>query len=341
MNWRALLQAEQIFPAHSIQDQLKRIELYIAKDFEESEFRHPLLSQIVQEARKSYWASYGETIPLLDKYDRKSSVFFTLTTFLEEHSERELEEILSLRFTPVQGDPIGNYDVDLYHFKGQPEKKLIEELLEVLSLPSLSSAHFHQRLFSISRLCAVRPHAIKNGKQFPRNSFTAESFALMTKYFSEEFLRHHADQLYLTTQMKPKMEEKLRTESFVDKRLQLMQSLFPLHLYGSVAIHRQSHEKYVYQYPGYFMDVEQLTKELHMLMDQGKLMTEHISSYIDTQRTWEEILDDPQHVDYRGLGDFFVQDGQITRDFSYADLRSHLNGTVSDGSQLYYMEFNN
>ena len=338
MDWHKKLQLQKIVPIDIFQDQQKTVEVYIAKGWGEKSFRSSLLLQIVKTARKSYQSSYGDDIPLIDNYDQKSAVYFALCRYKDKKTGLNFQEILSVRFTPVLGYPLGNYDVDLYHFPNSLGSNVVSELYSsLIEQKKWQENHFEKSLFSISRMCAVRPQS--GQKRLKKNKYTNRCFWSMVRACVRDLNSIGIMQVCLTVQMLPKMRDKLIEIEEVRQVMVSAQSILSPNFDKQIQVDRQRHEKYVYSYPGYFLQVEKLTNVINTLINQGKLLQSDIEQHIDSNRNWQEVVRNPHFLDYRQMGRYLTKEGDILSDFAFADLRALLTREVPDGTHLYILTF--
>lgn len=307
----------------------------------------PRLHDRVELARKTYQDFYSPDIPLFDEYDPKSAIYVCSATYRSEELGREsnlVREWLSVRFTPYDGEPVSNLDLELQKVFSESNTEALH-VLEVLQAQhsDLNLADLQSGIWAISRLCAIRPYIVseKNDDEivwsqvYLSNTRTLNCFMLMFRQFLLDFSAQYPMH-YFTCQIHPKVAERI---------FQPKDGLFQLHLpYASeilalgtakIGLDRSKYEQYILSYPGYFLQLSDLVHVLNQYVQSGHLPESFVNEFLPQNANWSQVVSAPDFRYFSKFGILLTAEtfpGQIK--ITPSELREQIRQRVPDGVQL-------
>jgi hypothetical protein len=138
------------------------------------------------------------------------------------------------------------------------------------------SEDFWEHIVSSSRMCGLRPHAISGNASWPRNRYTAESFALIHRQYIEDYPVTYD---YITA---------IIGNEFIPKALTIRNSgkyAHPLFVPASKTLRvkeeniKLDRSIYAYKFPTYWFSAKDLLKFIESLLDSGRLAPETLIHY--------------------------------------------------------------
>ncbi len=318
-------------------------EVFRAKDLHAEAWNSDHAKEMVARARQSY-RCYGE-VPLFDSYDAKSAVYLCRTTYpysLDIGADPvKMEEWLSLRFIPREGQPFSTEDLDHFFYQNRPVGHYLSEYLVHRGASTPVSA------VTISRLCSIRPNLTR-----PNSRLSAESFSGALRHFfpaflllNHAFLSDHeaAEQSFFTAMFNRPILEKI-TRHPDSHRWPL--TFFPAHdFFGAKKSAICLERKHIaYRYPGYFLNIQQILDVLRQLCQAGRLDVAVIKKYVP--KFSAELFASAASLSHyallaglEGLGELLTVSGRIPEtEISGEELRTLMDEHVSDGPELQLME---
>lgn len=339
-----------------------RFEIYKAKDLYTSNWKDPVLTRMLVEARKTYKEYYGEELPLIDKYDSKSAVYFVQADYQLGKEQIPVREWSSLRFVPIAGNPYSNEDFDfvVYRDSNGKKKPIMSAVQDRLGL---SKQEAEETIMTHSRICAIRPVALyakdqdklnkywENNGRIQGNKHSALSFALMNKQFFEDYCDSNESNInirYFTSQMHSKLTDNILSyPPFTGETiLPFTPAYDTLNLPhpSSVFINRNSKKVYAYDYPAYFLNLEIMQKTLKDLISRDVLSRDIVEQYLPEEVTYEQAIIEkkPKMKYFRRLGNLLTIKGKIKgARITGEELRAIFDISVPDGPVWRLMEVEN
>lgn len=313
-----------------------QLDIYLAKDIHTPTWQHPKLRQLVNLARQSY--KVHGNVPTEDEYDDKSLIYLVKASYRLENepTNPKLVEWFSLRIIPAEGQPEGNQDVSIYgHLPSQtPFLKLFSQSM------GLNSEQALKQLYTISRVCAIRPQLAVDAtiKQMNNpitytNAHTSISFAFALETFINSFKSHKLDPV-LTCQMNQRLIDHLNIFEEVAFELEPADSFLKTDP-GSIRIMRHQLDWYPYHYPGNFLNINELSQMLHNLIKEEKISLETLSCYINEDLDPIQILKQPHIKQFKNFGKLLTHKGTLPHArITGGHLRQLVSKHVSDGPKL-------
>lgn len=302
-------------PVNSLQINQVRFEIYLAKDIYNSAWNGQCLHSLVLKARESY-GRYGN-VPLIDEYDLKSAVYLVRAIYPEKTADREywVEEWLSLRFVPGNGEPGGIDVLNLYWYEEKPMAYWIEKFIQ----PKGWSFH---NLISGSRLCGISSFiqnpADQNEFGKTRRSdhkYTPVCFALLHKQFFDDCRREGLDfQYFIVATSDRLLKGFMRLESGNRKYgpacVRAEKTLGVPCCMGKIKLRRND---FIYQYPLYFLNQNQIVKLLKRLLVTKVISNETLKNYFGSGISAQELIEGKRiRIEkLRNLGALLGEKGKI------------------------------
>lgn len=299
-----------------------------AKDQDSINWNNSRLREIVRQCRTSYY-HWGKR-KLFDKFDFKAAIY--LVRALYQHDGKAVHEWLSVRFVPGGGNPLGNGEVELYHFQKQRLDIIICERY------FNGSQDFWKYIVSGSRLCGIRPEYVKpdGPETFPtlprKLSFSGYCFALAHHIFLSE---PGAKQYRFITGI---MHQRLSLTA-----LQISETCPPLtppliEAHQTLGVKPESiyldRKHYAYAFPTYWLDHGQLADFLDKLRSVNLLTEKTYFHYLGTGDLLADLFKKRSAVLSR-LGSLTNAHGKlIASSLTGPVLRRLLDTFVSDGPHL-------
>ncbi len=253
----------------------ERFEIYRVKDLLRAKWLDRVLKKLLLMARSSY-ARYGNR-SLLDRYDSKSAIYLARAIYpLDTRSKIEIEEWLSIRFTPGNGEPLGNGELELYSFSG---RSIAEYLKKECGLTGIK---FMKSVLASSRMCGIHPR-ISNGKagayvNMPaKHRHTAICFALIQDQFYRDYGYPY---LYITEIIRPDLAEKSLVVTQQGRIFNPAST--PAHYFMGLTREEieLDMEAYAYQFPLYWLNIPNLMDLLDDLVKSGNITNKTIKHYL-------------------------------------------------------------
>lgn len=307
-----------------------RLELYEAKRGYAPAWTNETLRQIVLQARKGFWR-HGD-VELEDHKDPTSFVYLVRASY-DVHG-LPVEEWVSLRFIPGDGGATESlaWDLDVCLFDGIPLRELVRERLfagasDDVMLPAIAS---------ISRLCGTAPFFVDardapRGVSLPaRKRYTAEAFALANLFFLSHAGRRFR---FFTTLINDILLQKI----FPELHFTSAQDALGLPC-KKISIQRTV---WSYQFPGNFLQMDELFSVLIRLLREKKITEETIQAYFGTILPFPEIhglllTDKPRYFSItRHMGKLLNASGRLVGStLTGEELRALVDAEVTDGPEL-------
>lgn len=307
-------------------------EVFKIKNLFENQYLSKAGREIMLLARKSY-EHYG-AVSLTDDYDKKSAIYLVRCSYAsKKHGDAQIEEWLSARFIPAEGEPHGTFDL-LACYAG--DVSLIDFIRAELFG---GEDDFLKHFLTISKICKISPY-FSNKKSYnhlpEKNSFTALGFALMSQAFVNE--KKARQFRYITALFRKEIADKSFVFKHNGKHHYLFSQAKEFFNIKSKAI-RINREMGAYHSPGYFLEVKELLVTLKELVESGKISRSTLAKFVDLELLEKEANHKPHH--FRNLGKLLTASGQIEEsELTGEELRKILDGKVSDGPELMMMEIN-
>ena len=315
--------------------------IYRGKNLYESQWRNKAIKDLIYSARQMSNLPYGR--PLMDKYDAKSALYIGSATYplLIGSEYFFVEEWLSVRLVPGNGDPRGTGELEIYTCQGESVENIVKDRF------FQGNDDFLNFIVASNRMCGCRPY-LKNRLDEGRITadflpvkikHTAILYALINKHFVEDYLVHFNSK-YITGVI---------IDQLVDRSLTIN---IGLNRYGvnftyahevlgvapdEIRLDRSINGHYTYRYPAYFLNIRQLVGWLDDLVKKGILTTDSIDHYLKTKLHISEINKQPYlHLDcFKNLHRLFLAEGKIFgSELTGAELRSLADAEVEDGPKL-------
>ena len=309
--------------------------VYQAKSFYTHTWLSDNLKRLTVRARHSY-LRYG-SVPLLDEYDTKASVYVCSVSYLAENDvgpAGTITEWVSMRFIPADGVPVLTDDLAQYFFK---DSSIGDWLLQTHSI----GEEIFRRVVTISRLCGFSSRGVHEYARHTPLRYTALAFLFInfcafsnsdtahvdyiTAVFHEQFFKKILDEIYTQSEVvlpTPRMEEYLGCTP------------------GDVRLKRKI---MTYRFPTYFLPIKELTGFLVKLLDGGQLTEATLEQFV-TNFSREQLSDwgDQSHVELThnltGLGNLFSHVGPIPASpLTGEELRVLIDKEVGDGPKLHFI----
>ncbi len=291
--------------------------IYKAKDLYHPFWNSEVLRRITKFARRSY-LRYG-AVPAFDDYDKNAAIYLCRVSY------QKTEEWLCLRFVPGDTRDHSLEDTDQYLYNGRSIAGVLKNKLVLKNNPIKKSV-------AVSRVCGISPYqasaAAKKDVLPGSMKYTAQAFALLNKEFFAD--KHFS---YLVGMFRPEVAKKILDFSpglklsFPDAYKIL--KCKPEQIY----LDRKS---LAYQFPGYFLNAQQLVKLLQKLVRENKLKVDFVKKYA------KNLLVDKKSKNYTqtlksitGVSRILLWQGRIPGSkLNGNQLRLLVDDSVADGPRL-------
>lgn len=305
--------------------------IYKVKDLFDPQWLNETLYKLLLHARSSYYI-YGDRPPL-DEYDAKSASYLIQTTY------QSIEEWLSVRITPYHGTPINESDLAYFLYNGH---KIDYYLQENFFTPQKTYLDY---TVAIDRICAIRPYCIasnykKSDAIIPlKQKFAGISYALIIKQSLKDYLEEKP-YLYATTILNNKMRKKSLTVEWRGIKLPIKFSpaykLLGFKNSRPISLNRLTHNKIIYKFPSYFLNLMDLMKLMKKLNNKKILPNRVIKNYINERLLTETTrLGEIPLEKFHKIGKLLSVNGKINgSDITGEELRRLIDQEVSDNHEL-------
>lgn len=255
-----------------------QFEVYRAKSLFRDEWESDALRKLVVASRTSY-QRWGDFRPL-DRDDGKAVVYLVRLDYphREKLDEAMIEEWVSYRFVPASGDPPDVEELSLFVCNGKPVMEAAKEILFG------SRSDYRDLIVNSSRLCGIRPFFRDQGFEkysdlLPsKHADVALGFAVINESFLDECSRKGLPFRYLFGIIRDELIVKALS---VRRNGAIFPPAFtPAHVVlgvpeASIRLDRQALSSYVYRFPLYFLNNEELyasVRKLHLSVDDIGLL---------------------------------------------------------------------
>ena len=280
-------------PYHSIYRSLRaRFDVLRTKDLHSPKWNHDSLLAMIISCRESYH-QYGSR-SLIDKYDEKAAVYVVRATYHvndDRGVSHEVNEWLSSRIVPGLGDPIGAGELEIY--------SICERGVDFVVRDKIFSGDFNfwNYVFASSRLCGVDPKfsdSTSAGSDIiltKKNRYSAECYALLNYQFT---LTYGSVYRYMTGIISDNLVDRVMAIDVEGKHYKPEFTLAHEALgLSSEKLVKLNRNIYSYKFPLYWFERDQLWGLLKDLIDLGFLTENSIQTYLDTNRSFREIRENP------------------------------------------------
>lgn len=308
-----------------------RFEVYKAKDILNPFWRDPTVKTLLLGARSSY-SRYGNRFPL-DDYDKKAAIYLVRASYTHatEPSITTVEEWLSVRMAPGNGDPRGGGELEMYFHQGKP----MDFWLQQRFFPK-EGVGFWNYVVSSSRMCGIHPHVVSQpsrGRELvielgPKHRYTAACFAIIHAQFLVDYPMSEFPYQYITAIIREDLKQKAlriskREENFWPTFTPAYEIL-GLKDRSEVKLNRS---EYAYEYPSYWLDISQLLDLLRLLLSEGRLKKTSLKRYLRFSLEKREAM--------VNLGALLTAHGPIAgSEITGAELRELVDEEVEDVPEL-------
>lgn len=283
------------------------------------------LKDLLLSARHSYGV-FGRRA-LLDGYDSKSAIYIAHALYPED------EEWLSIRLVPGEGEPLGTGELEKFSYQGHSIAYFVKKNLFG------GDPNFWRYIFSSSRMCGIHP------KNSPKHRFTAYCYALINLHFLEDYLLRSDGRCVTGVIINRFVDHALTVEIDGQK---YGTAFIPAYKFLGISdpkkirYNRKLNKHYVYRFPAYFLNAEQLVAVLQDLIDSGRLSEKTVEAFLKIKISFRELVQASNFTplgSLRNLGRLLmvrgrIPDSQITGE----DLRALLDYSVDDGPELKITE---
>lgn len=255
------------------------LEVYRVRNLLKDIWPDAVLKKLLLAARSSY-DRYGKR-PLLDKYDLKSAIYVARVIYYhDKQPEIKIEEWLSVRFTPGNGKPLGNGELEIYSFSGRSIAEYLRGRL------GLTQAEFMKSVLSSSRMCGIHPYISDDQVKVDvdissKHQYTPICFALIQDQFYRDYGYPYR---YIT--------EIIRSD-FAEKGLVILQKGKSFKPASTPAEETMGFNKgdikldmgvYAYAFPLYWLNIGDLLHLLEELVLSGDITGETLQYYLGVQK---------------------------------------------------------
>jgi hypothetical protein len=332
---------------------LQKIESIEISQLHYPEFLSSDYRSLLKKARKTF--SMHGNVPPIDAYDAKSSIFLVAITYNLNYQDKIIptKEWLSIRFIPFSGNPIGDENIDLYLPSGieVADFHCLEQLTWNDSNHTKSSKCLStQRLYTISRLCAIRPQplisiskqefkqALATLRPSNKNKFTGLAFAAGCHAFLETLKNLNIKDAVLATQMHDSLYNQLNLYPEKSPLNLLSASEFLDHPAKQIHINRSRYQNYAYRYASYFLNSSQLTQSLIYLVNRGIIPTTQLFNLLPEHISPTDFIDSPKPKYLKYLGPVLASPTEATKfNVPHQQVIDYLEKNVADGPTLRFV----
>ncbi|MEI6532714.1 MAG: hypothetical protein WCO06_02650 [Candidatus Roizmanbacteria bacterium] len=309
------------------------------------------LKDIVLKTRHAYRHYYSDSIPLIDDYDDKSAIYLVRVIEdlnIDKSIQIKREKWYSMRFTYGGGIPNSTEDIDFYMHDDQGKQTSMYQYIKnnLKKIASNLDTIDYKNIISLSRICST-PSYFKNSSQRimyeqymvdkENKSHAGIAFGLMNKWFDASEVMKSISVVTIQTHyhmveiiLSIKKENNILRYGFV------LANDYCENKNGSVCLVRNSQSVYIHKYPGYFFDLEDLSKLLNNLIEDGKISLERLSLYFDVPV--KDVLLNPKREHFRRFSELFEDNNHLIKnEIDGLELKKLVNQYVKDGPLLYIM----
>jgi len=322
-------------------------DLYKAKDLYSEDWNDPALYEFLLEARKSYYV-YDTGRPIFDEYEPKSAVYLVRAIYPLSVSGTDhlVEEWLSYRFIPYEGNPLGAGEMDLFLYK----RKRVDYWLPKLLFKGYRD--FLKHTITGSRMCGIHPYfqigegEFDSGFKLPqKHRYTALCHALMHDQFWNECEDSGLVFKYFSIIVPDEIVRKMLSIE-VDGRkvsVELTPAYKALGARGpeDVKLDRYTQDLFAYRFPTYFLNLRQLANVLKRLVAEGRLSDSTIQHYMNADMTLDALLESgkPLRTLLGGAGNMLTENGRLRGStLTGSELRKIADIEVDDDPELKITE---
>jgi hypothetical protein len=325
--------------------------VYKAKDVGKLEWNNEILKRLVFECRKRFKSYYSDDITLLDKDDQRSSVYITHVSYQVSSGDESvrIEKWYSLRFIFIGKNPhVLKEDLDFYINKSRIYKfssmdLIKEKLYKSSEWQNVSDEELRKRFITISRFCSTNTYTSlkdrndlfnKHYNNIKKKLHGGISLTLMNLVFLDELKRINPPiELFIAQMHKHLTDTVLSYPSYTGKLKLPLETGYKFLKVDNLCIDRERHGNYIYSYPGYFLNNDDLMKALKVLIKEKKLSKSTIERYLNS--SFDEIKKQPKIYNFHNFGRLLTKKGKIRNEsITGEQLRDFLNKNVKDGPQL-------
>lgn len=315
-------------------------DIYLVKKMHNRRWRNRVLLKLLLQARRSFNV-YSE-LPPLDSYDLKSQIYLVRIRYNAEigSTRYPIEEWVSTRFIPYDGEPQKFRDIEMFEYSGQKIDYWIKKRLLDIEKLDWSS------VFSASGLCGIEPFLASGNNAVQENSaikdlrYTSLAFALIVKQFVKDC--GNSPPPYLMVQVPEEFVQKVLTFRVQNQAFQpnftLVSDLLMIKEADQVRLCRDN--LLIYNRPLYFLNRKALLQLLKDLIVRRILTIKTFEHYMGNPALVSKFLNNEKIAapDFAKLGKIFTADGQIYgAKITGAKLRNILK-KVPDGPKLRIMK---
>jgi len=315
--------------------------IYRAKNLYELEWLDGALKDLVFLARRMSNLPYSR--PIKDEYDSKSAIYIGSATYplLVGDEHFFIEEWLSVRLVPGNGNPRGTGELEIYTCRGENVENIVRKRF------FQNNDNFLNYVFASNRMCGCKPYFKNKADErrltgdFLSNKIkhTAILYALINKHFVQDYLSS-LNSRYITGVIIDQLVDRALTTEIGSDRYGT-HFTYAHELLGvpasEVKLNRHINNNYAYRYPTYFLDVRQLLAWLGDLVKKGMLTQDSVRHYLKTDVTFGEMnVQSHLHLYHlRNLYKIFLEEGKIFgSNLTGAELRSLADTEIEDGPKL-------
>ena len=283
------------------------------------------LKNLLLSARRSYGV-FGRRA-LLDGYDSKSAIYIAQALYPRD------EEWLSIRLVPGEGTPLGTGELEKFSYQGHSIAYYVKKNLFG------GDPNFWRYIFSSSRMCGIHP------KSSTRHRFTAYCYALINLHFIEDYLLKSDGRCVTGVIINRFVDHALTVEIDGQK---YGTAFTPAYKFLDISdpkeirYNRKLNKYYVYRFPAYFLNAEQLVRVVQELIDSGRLSENTVESFLEIKISFRELTQSSNFTplgSLRNLGKLLIIRGPIPDSkITGEELRALLDRSVDDGPELKITE---
>jgi len=250
-------------------------EVYRVKSLGDHFWRDPLLKELLIKTRDSY-RRYGVRTSL-DQYDVKAAIYLVRVMYHSEEMATRVEEWISVRVVPGNGNPLGAGELEIYFYEGKRMDYWVRKKL------GCGQKVFWSRVLSNSRMCGIRPFVSGASDKGETNYRLGHKYtAVCNAIISTQFI---IDTNYLfpgviTGILRDDLHEKGLRVSFGSE--EAIPTFTKAHEFlgipqDAVKLNRGT---YAYEFPSYWLDVAQLINLLERLQREDRISEEGLEYYL-------------------------------------------------------------
>jgi hypothetical protein len=309
--------------------------------------------QILKKARTSF--SIHGKVPLIDIYDHKAAIFLINISYnLKYHGQTiPTKEALSLRFIPYRGNPIGDENTELY----LPDSIKTEEFNDLNQLLINPNVQFEKkietlatnRLYTISRICAIRPQplininaktfnaALKTIRPNNRNKYTSLAYVIGCAAFIKSLKAIGITNSIFATQLHDSLYDQIDCFRKTHPLNLIPAAEFLNTTKENIRINRSRYNYYPYLYSSYFLNQQQYLQAIIYLINRGIISSPKINELLSLQLSSPDIIDNPKPKHLRDLGPILASKSKsLEYGIPWEKVIKFLDQQVQDGPTLRF-----